>query len=318
MKILYCNIGDMNSYNGIHNDSLLGGGSFNKDNIGGEVNNFTDHNGNVYGFVQATENTIDIQAHFECAADAESADGVLVVFLVKKSTVVGYYKDASVFRKPQSVPEEFVPQRVYGMYNLTAATQNAVLIPKEERRFRVSYPARMNVWYGDEKDGAMTNTAVTQYIAEYDAKRNAEIQAVEDFSKQIEGKEREAVVRQRVNQGEFRSRMLKRHGGKCCLCGVTDPELLVASHIKPWSKSDINEKVSAYNGLLLCPNHDKLFDLGYISFDETGSIMISDALDDTNRTFLNVKPEMKLKEDIVTEDVLGFLNYHRTEVFRKS
>ena len=53
-------------------------------------------------------------------------------------------------------------------------------------------------------------------------------------------------------------------------------ELLVASHIKPWSISDANEKLDIHNGLLMCPNHDKLFDRGYISFDDTGRILISE------------------------------------------
>ena len=59
-------------------------------------------------------------------------------------------------------------------------------------------------------------------------------------------------------------------------------ELLVASHIKPWSISDANEKLDIHNGLLMCPNHDKLFDRGYISFDDTGRILISEKLDDNN------------------------------------
>ena len=57
--------------------------------------------------------------------------------------------------------------------------------------------------------------------------------------------------------------MLKKYHSKCCLCGVDDDALLVASHIKPWAKSDEHEKLDLDNGLLLCPNHDKLFDLAF-------------------------------------------------------
>lgn len=47
--------------------------------------------------------------------------------------------------------------------------------------------------------------------------------------------------------------------------------------------------MSLYKGLLLCPNHDKAFDRGYIAFNDNGLIIISDELDDTNRVFLNLR-----------------------------
>ena len=59
---------------------------------------------------------------------------------------------------------------------------------------------------------------------------------------------------------------------------VSDPKFLIASHIKPWACSESGEKLDIDNGLLLCPNHDALFDSGYISFDENGVIMISEHL----------------------------------------
>ena len=89
-------------------------------------------------------------------------------------------------------------------------------------------------------------------------------------------------------------------------------ELLVASHIKPWSISDANEKLDIHNGLLMCPNHDKLFDRGYISFDDTGRILISEKLDDNNRMYMNITPTMKI--DITAENI-KYIKYHRKNVF---
>ena len=60
MRVFYCNIGDMNYYNGIENDSIRGGGSYNEKHIGHEVNNFTNHSGVFYGFVQSNHDTINI------------------------------------------------------------------------------------------------------------------------------------------------------------------------------------------------------------------------------------------------------------------
>ena len=93
------------------------------------------------------------------------------------------------------------------------------------------------------------------------------------------GSDREAIVKVRVNQGIFRDVLVKRYGKKCCLCGVTGKCFLVASHIKPWSDSSPEERTDVNNGLLLCPNHDKLFDGGWISFADNGNIIISSSED---------------------------------------
>ncbi|MBR3243627.1 MAG: HNH endonuclease [Parasporobacterium sp.] len=128
---------------------------------------------------------------------------------------------------------------------------------------------------------------------------------------QIEGEMREAVVKVRVNQNVFRDRLLLTHN-KCCLCGVTDPSLLVASHIKPWAQSSPDEKLDENNGLLMCPNHDKLFDKGLITFDDTGKIIISDRLGENERVFMNVNAEMKVP---VNERVIKYLQFHRKNIF---
>ena len=85
------------------------------------------------------------------------------------------------------------------------------------------------------------------------------------------GDTRDAIVKVRVNQSEFRTHLLQRYG-KCCLCGVSNHDLLIASHIKPWSKSNRIEKTAVDNGFLLCPNHDRLFDKGLITFSDDGKI----------------------------------------------
>jgi len=127
----------------------------------------------------------------------------------------------------------------------------------------------------------------------------------------IEGKEKEAIVKIRVNQSEFRSELLKRYN-KCCLCGVSNDDLLIASHIKPWSVSEPKERLDIDNGFILCPSHDKLFDKGYISFDDEGDILISDRLNETDRIFMNINERMKVA---VTSDNKKYLKYHRENVF---
>lgn len=130
---------------------------------------------------------------------------------------------------------------------------------------------------------------------------------------QIYGKEKSILIKTRVNQGIFRKKLLNRYG-KCCICGVSDDAFLVASHIKPWSVSDASEKLDQDNGFLLCPNHDQLFDQGYISFDEEGKILISELLKQNDRTFMNVNDSMHI---VVNQGNRKYLKYHRENVFKK-
>lgn len=127
----------------------------------------------------------------------------------------------------------------------------------------------------------------------------------------IEGKEREAIVKVRINQSVFRERLMDKYG-KCCLCGVMERDFLIASHIKPWSVCADKEKIDVNNGLLLCPNHDKLFDKGYISFDDNGRVMLSDKLHKTDSIFMNINDEMHI--DLTAEN-RKYMGYHRKNVF---
>lgn len=89
-----------------------------------------------------------------------------------------------------------------------------------------------------------------------------------------EGKEKELKTKQRVNQKFFRNMILAAYGSSCCITGLPLPELLIASHIVPWSK-DKQNRTNPQNGLCLNPLHDKAFDRGLISIDEDYCVMVS-------------------------------------------
>lgn len=131
-------------------------------------------------------------------------------------------------------------------------------------------------------------------------------------TKQLQGEEREALIKVRVNQSVFRKLLMRRYT-HCCLCDVDDESLLVASHIKPWAKSSHAEKVDVNNGLLLCPNHDKLFDRGYISFDNGGHIVISDELSKNCAISMNIKNDMQIE---LSNDNIKYMEYHRNNVLK--
>lgn len=108
------------------------------------------------------------------------------------------------------------------------------------------------------------------------------------------GTDVEKFVKTRVSQGSFRRLLLlERH--HCNLCDITTTSVLRASHIKEWSESSREERIDANNGLLLCANHDALFDRHQISFNpETGNICISESIDEEQKSALNLSDSFNL------------------------
>lgn len=118
---------------------------------------------------------------------------------------------------------------------------------------------------------------------------------IDNFDKlDYDGLDRDIIIKARIGQGYFKEKLMNLHG-KCCLCGLKNKNFLVASHIKPWSQANTQEKLDEYNGLLLCPHHDSLFDRGYISFNNDGEIIISSKISEEDCMLLNINHRMKIK-----------------------
>ena len=88
----------------------------------------------------------------------------------------------------------------------------------------------------------------------------------------------ETLIKARLGQGSFRQNVLEQYPS-CPLTGLDIQPLLIASHIKPWSVCNNNERLDPFNGLMLAPNIDALFDSGLITFDPDGTIKISPKID---------------------------------------
>lgn len=128
------------------------------------------------------------------------------------------------------------------------------------------------------------------------------------------GEEKEAVVKIRLHQSDFRNGLLEIYG-KCCVCGISNERVLIASHIKPWSQCKSGkEKTDPDNGLLLCPNHDKLFDSGLISFSKTGKIMVSSNISKQDEKKLALKRDTQIKLSIGNKK---YMEYHRENIYVK-
>ncbi|WP_116368677.1 HNH endonuclease [Parahaliea mediterranea] len=127
--------------------------------------------------------------------------------------------------------------------------------------------------------------------------------------------ERASLVQSRLGQGSFRSNLVEYWNG----CAVTDCSfipLLKASHIKPWAVSDNLERLDHFNGLLLSPNLDAAFDVGLISFDGNGKIIISRSLNASDAYSLRITQKLKIRPKMLNEKHQRYLEYHRLNVFR--
>lgn len=124
--------------------------------------------------------------------------------------------------------------------------------------------------------------------------------------------EKEKIIKARIGHYHFKKRLMN-ISKKCEICGVSNKQFLIASHIKPWNKSDDTERLDHNNGLLLCPNHDALFDKGYISFNNDGSILNSTKLDDNSKMFLNVQKNVQIKMNDKQQE---YMKWHKKNKFK--
>jgi len=127
----------------------------------------------------------------------------------------------------------------------------------------------------------------------------------------LAGTEIERLVRLRVGQQKFREALLEYWGSSCAVTGVALPEVLRASHAKPWAEclSDA-ERLDVFNGFLLTANLDALFDRFLISFDDQGGLLVSSRLPAVDLQQLGIHPGMRLRW--LADEHRGYLCFHRS------
>jgi hypothetical protein len=121
---------------------------------------------------------------------------------------------------------------------------------------------------------------------------------------------RTAIIAARIGQGLFRQRLFKVYHGRCAITGIDVPELLRASHIKPWCDSNDDERLCAENGLLLVADLDAAFDAKLISFKDNGEIIFSPRLGETPYDVLRIPKRSKLTQQPSNRKI-GYLKLHR-------
>lgn len=122
---------------------------------------------------------------------------------------------------------------------------------------------------------------------------------------------KQEMLNVRIGQQRFRKLVLDMWRHKCAITGAG--QFITASHIKPWSASDNSERLDPFNGLALSPVYDKAFDVGLISFDDGGQILISKRLA-RDADLLGISGQERIRE-------LNFLHkkylaYHRQVRFK--
>ncbi len=115
--------------------------------------------------------------------------------------------------------------------------------------------------------------------------------------------ERSGLVTSRVGQGAYRKRIIHRWEYKCAVTSFDKLDILIASHIVPWSKASDHERLDVNNGLLLSPTYDALFDKHLITFDNNGKIILSDKIEFSAYQKIGITGKEKI-------DGLSIYNHH--------
>jgi len=127
--------------------------------------------------------------------------------------------------------------------------------------------------------------------------------------------ERRGLVTSRVGQGWYRQEILKKWGNKCSITGCSITDILISSHIKGWSECNEDERLDVDNGILLSPHIDSLFDKHLISFEDDGSIIISDKVSKEDLVILGVSNSIRLKVD---DGMKKYLKHKRNRFYKNN
>ncbi len=296
VKILFCNIGWMKKYEGERDDDRRpeGGGSYNKENVGFEICNFSEIEDHVYGYVQTNgdwDDNIDKGASINLKRitgekedqEKEYVSGVTVVWTARRPTstgrtvIVGWYNNATVYRRPQPItpPTQLQEDNNIFYYKISALASDAILLQPEGRNFRINkeknFMVRTNIRYAYtevlEVDPEDKNTIsdVIQYIKFYNEGIVLQVHDA-DMSASEGNPQLVSHIRRERNPKLVKAKkdeILKKYGKLCCeVCdfdfaakyGELGNEFCEAHHLKQLSKLDGKVKTKLEDLAIVCSN----------------------------------------------------------------
>jgi putative restriction endonuclease len=124
---------------------------------------------------------------------------------------------------------------------------------------------------------------------------------------------KDVIAAIRIGQNEFRKKLITTLR-RCPITGVTDPRILTASHIKPWTQSNNVERLDVKNGFLFSPTFDRMFDRGIISFTNDKHLLVSETFSQDNLNRLKLE-QNQIISDLPIAGREEYLEYHRNKIF---
>lgn len=153
-------------------------------------------------------------------------------------------------------------------------------------------------------------------VFHYGKKKDGEPETPVVQTKKEKEKQKE-ISRARDGQGKYREQLLE----QCRYCPFTmisDERLLIASHIKPWAASNDNEKTDPYNGYMLSPLFDKLFDRGFITFTSNRHVILSEFISPYTWKQIGIQNDSFIKALPMDDKRIHYLEFHHQSVFKGS
>ena len=263
----------MQKYNGIKDDSIERGGSYNKNETGHEVCNFSVVRGHVYGYVQPT-GQIKIEK-LDAKKEDEFISGVTVVWTAGPATggtaVVGWYKNATVFREYQELPTRTKLQKENGLnhYRVMALARDATLLSPDERTLLIPRAVKggigqSNVWYADSPESKKHVARVLKFI------EKGYLDELPDVDRYLSGKEGNPRFvthlkreRNRALVKAKKKEVLNKTGTLCCevcnfdfkkIYGEIGEGFCEVHHLKQLSKTDGVVETELKDLAVVCSN----------------------------------------------------------------
>ena len=162
------------------------------------------------------------------------------------------------------------------------------------------------IW--DEFSHNFAELATQAFIVEHKMRDNEDIELFEETTRA--GGDTIRPTQQRINQDFFRAAILAAYEEQCCITGINIPQMLIASHIKPWKECTPSEKVNPRNGLCINALHDRAFDRGFLTITGEFAIKISPRI---KQSYINASDNKQLGQRIfaLTTALLSASNHVR-------
>lgn len=229
-----------------------------------------------------------------------SNDGWLVDVAFEELKTAAFKPNAFMNLLAPTLPNQYSPIRADGTGNQIYLAQVPIEMAEVLLQLsgRIGQEAIMDLSENIEYDISVQEDALESAIA---------------MRTDIGETQKSQIITSRRGQGVFKAnvRLVETF---CRVTKVANSKHLIASHIKPWKKSTDVEKLSGFNGLLLSPHIDHLFDKGYISFEPKGSLIISSHLEPSVLDKWQIDKNINVGQFRTEQKV--FLEYHRDVVFR--